>query len=302
MFPDVNEIELSAVLIINKICKYTFDAINSILNQTYKNFELIIIDSSNDTNFYIWLKQYVKTNIKIIYLKDSSGKSTANHIKEAFSIANGKYVVINSIYDISDKFRYEKQIEYIKRNKNIAILGTFVEFKKSLMRKNLFINKIYKQEDLEFWLNFFNPIYFPSILINNKLLKENDIIIQSSLPYSYDYYLLYEVISRKLKVEKIPEYLVKSNLRIKEISNCTKANKLTQLANNEIKYGLLKRFFENNDVLYQIINLFEEYPIGKYNDKRVRSGLKLMMEANKKLNLFQSEIIENILTHPILPH
>lgn len=97
--------------------KYIEETINSVLNQTYKNWEMIIVeDCSNDNTFRLIQDSSRKdSRIKIYQNKKNSGVSFTRN--KAIDMAQGKYIAFLDADDLWDKEKLEKQIEFMEKNK-----------------------------------------------------------------------------------------------------------------------------------------------------------------------------------------
>lgn len=96
--------------------KYIKDSIESVLNQTYSNLELIIVDDiSNDSSIKI-IKEFVKSDkrVKFYQLDEKGGASKARNL--AISKAKGKYVAFLDSDDLWKKEKLEKQINFMEEN------------------------------------------------------------------------------------------------------------------------------------------------------------------------------------------
>jgi len=102
--------------------KYICQSVESILSQTYANFEFIIInDGSTDKtvekiNFY--------KDSRIIFINHEDNKGIARRRNEAIFKANGKYACVHDGDDISLPNRLEKQCEFLENNNSIFCVGT----------------------------------------------------------------------------------------------------------------------------------------------------------------------------------
>jgi len=106
---------------------YLSEAIDSILNQSYSNFELIIIDDGSTDNSVDILEDYVKKDSRItIVSRENRGISVTRN--ELLLLAQGVYVAWMDSDDISFQSRLEKQVNYLKNNKNCVAVGCMTEF------------------------------------------------------------------------------------------------------------------------------------------------------------------------------
>lgn len=118
---------VSVVMPVYNAEKFLSEAIRSILNQTYRNFELIIVDDlSTDSSSKI-IKRFESqypNKIRVFSMKENlncGGDKCAN-----FGIlkAKGKYIARMDADDISDKTRLQKQVDFLEKNKKVSIVGS----------------------------------------------------------------------------------------------------------------------------------------------------------------------------------
>lgn len=102
--------------------KYICEAIDSILCQTYTDFEFIIInDCSTDRTEEIILSY---CDSRIVYLKNERNLGVAMSLNRGLEIARGEFIARMDADDISMPQRLEKQIDFMMRKSNVAVLGS----------------------------------------------------------------------------------------------------------------------------------------------------------------------------------
>ncbi len=103
--------------------KYLHQAINSILNQTFKDFEFLIInDGSTDGTAEI-LQSYNDFRIRIINNEKNIGLTKS--LNKGLKLAKGDYIARMDADDISLPERFERQVEFLNKNKKMGLVGTF---------------------------------------------------------------------------------------------------------------------------------------------------------------------------------
>ncbi len=105
--------------------KYIEAAINSILNQTFKDFTLLIVDDGSTDNTLNIIQQYTDDRIKLIQHSSNKGRPEARNT--ALDVADSEYFAWMDADDISLPYRLEKQINFLEENKNISICGTNIK-------------------------------------------------------------------------------------------------------------------------------------------------------------------------------
>ena len=104
------KIKVSVIIGVYNSEKYIEETIRSVLNQTYKNFELIVIDDgSTDKSFEIVAKLAEKDK-RIKFLKNDRNLGVSATRNRLIDIAKGEYVAIMDSDDISLPERLEKQV------------------------------------------------------------------------------------------------------------------------------------------------------------------------------------------------
>ena len=116
--------KISVVLPVYNAEAYVGKAIESILHQTYADFELIIInDGSTDQSLEI-VQSYTDSRIKIV---SRENKGLISSLNEGFALARGKYVARMDADDIALPQRFEKQVALLDVMPSVALCGTWVD-------------------------------------------------------------------------------------------------------------------------------------------------------------------------------
>lgn len=119
---------VSVILPVYNGQEYIEEAVNSVLEQTYKDFELLCIydNGTNDKSPEILKKIASYDNrVKVFNIKEKRGLVEA--LNYGISISQGEYIARMDADDICMKNRLEKQIEYMDEQRNIDILGTYID-------------------------------------------------------------------------------------------------------------------------------------------------------------------------------
>lgn len=183
--------------------KYLCEAIESILNQTFKDFEFLIInDGSTDKTGKI-LESYEDSRIRIINNKENIGLTKS--LNKGLKLAKGKYIARMDADDISLPKRFEKQVKFMDKNSEIAVCGTWLK----LIGNN--IGDIWKvpsdSETLRSLMLFYPALYHPTTFIRKALLEKYNLRYDESFICSQDYDL-WARMAEKLKISNLKEVLL----------------------------------------------------------------------------------------------
>lgn len=198
------------------------DSLESILNQTYKNFEFLIVnDASTDTSSEI-LQRYEKKDKRIRIIDNKINKGIPYTRNIGLIEAKGKYIAIMDSDDIALPNRIEKQVLFMGNNLEIDVVGTdYAILGRKFKRKVR--NRCTTPEEIKIKFLFNCAIHNPTAMLRKETLDTN------KLKYNLDFFVAqdYDLFARLSKIGKIailPEVLYKyrighSNITKKSLSS-----------------------------------------------------------------------------------
>lgn len=202
--------KVSVIMPVYNTEKYVAEAIESILNQTFKDFEFIIIDDCSTDWSYQICKEYAKKDKRIRLFRNDKNMGVVKTRNLLFKKVSpeSKYIAIIDSDDVAKKDRLEKQVKFMEDNPDYAIIGsnleiinenwetigyrkypeTFNEVKKIILKKSplaqpsalirkTYLKKVWdynekfeRAQDYELWVRFFSK-WFKLWNIQEALLK-----------------------------------------------------------------------------------------------------------------------------------
>lgn len=159
-------------------------AMESILNQTYKNIEFLIIDDGSTDNSMAIIKSYQDERIKLI--ENTKNQGLIYSLNTGLEMASGKYIARMDADDISHRERIQKQCAYMENHINIGILGTFIQKENKF---KLYANPKLNSNELKARILFNNIFNHPTIMFRNSFLKEKNISYNQERKHAEDYNL-----------------------------------------------------------------------------------------------------------------
>lgn len=205
-----NQVSISIVMPAYNASRYIGEAIDSVLAQTYKDFELVIVNDGSTDNTVDIINSYRDPRIRLIHNPKNMGivATLNNGIKEA----RAKYIARLDADDVAMPQRLELQLNYLKAHPDVELLGswgkTFVEDTNDC--KDLIINN----NDLAFNLLFFNPIIHSSVVFKKATIMREGMYRQN---YAEDFDLWSRML-HKYKMHILEESLV--FYRLTDVSLC----------------------------------------------------------------------------------
>ena len=227
--------KISVVMSVYNGEKWLNEAIDSILNQTFKDFEFIIInDGSNDRTYEI-LNSYNDKRLRIINHKSNRGLIT--RLNEGLDQSNGKYVARMDADDISLPERFKIQIDFLESNPDIGICGTSLNVFYSSSKKDNWMPPT-DHDSIMCKMLFVNVIYHPTVMMRSSLLNEYSLQYDKNMKHVEDYDFWVRC-GEKFKLTNINNVLVKRRMHNNRIGIIYK--KLQLEGSNQIRINQLKK-------------------------------------------------------------
>ncbi|MFA5856885.1 MAG: glycosyltransferase family 2 protein [Candidatus Pacearchaeota archaeon] len=198
--------------------KYLVEAIDSILNQTFKDFEFIIInDGSTDKTLDI-INKYISKDKRIILINNLSNQGIIKSLNLGLKISKGKYIARMDADDISIKDRLEIQYKYLEKNPNIFLLGSGAIDIDESGNKLRFFHPLTSFDLIKSNLPIENCFYHPTIMFRNN----KEIFYKEKMLHCEDYDLYLRLLSQNYILMNIPNILLKHRLYSSSISSLNK--------------------------------------------------------------------------------
>ncbi len=184
--------------------KYLKMAIDSILNQTYKNFELLIInDGSTDKSESI-ISKY--SDERIFYVKNEKNLGLVTTLNKGLALAKGDYIARMDCDDISMPMRFEKQVRFMDENDEVGVCGTWIKFFGE--GPGIVVKNPVSHREIECKLLFSNPMAHPTVMLRKSFFDRFNLTYSSNYQLAEDFELWHRCV-KLFKFHNIPEVLLR---------------------------------------------------------------------------------------------
>jgi len=182
--------------------KYLREAMDSVLAQTFPDFEFLIInDGSTDDSAKI-IKSYDDKRIRLIDNRNNLGLAEVCNL--GMSLASGEYVARMDCDDISVKTRLEKQLAFMDAHGEVGICGAWIKMFGAARQTNRYFTA---DQELKARLLFNTCFAHPSVIIRKKIFMEAGLKFKKEFDPGDDYYLWTEA-AEITKFANLPEILL----------------------------------------------------------------------------------------------
>ncbi|WP_221399885.1 glycosyltransferase family 2 protein [Clostridium perfringens] len=164
---DKGKVSVSIVMGIYNCEKTLKYAIDSIINQSYLNWELIMCDDCSTDSTYEIALDYTKKYKNIYLIKNKSNKGLAYTLNKCIEKAKGEYIARQDADDISLENRIEIEIDELRRDKSIDFIGTSISLFDS---ENIWGQRIMKKYPNKYDLVKGSQFVHPTVIIRKDVI------------------------------------------------------------------------------------------------------------------------------------
>lgn len=264
-------------------------AIESILDQTYKNFEFIIIDDGSLDGSVEVVKLF--NDARVILISNVHNVGLTKCLNDGLAIARGKYIVRMDADDISVPERIEKQVAFMEANPEVGICGTGIR-----IFGDIDTVKVHPERHDEICVKmiYANPIAHPTVVIRRKYLRDHKLEYNANLATSQDYDLWYRS-SKLFRLANLPAPLLYYRAHSGQISSERAMSQ--QRDSNQIRYNILRDLGLtcNEDTIADYHRLFEELPLDERHALRVKNLIFSVLGANRRTGIFNHALLRKLI-------
>jgi len=258
---------ISVLMCVYNAEKHVNDTIVSILNQTYINFEYIIINDCSTDSTLSLIKKMSDSDSRIRLINNPMNVGLTKSLNFGIYEAKGKYIARMDVDDISTKNRFEVQIKFLEENPDIAVCGSHV-----ITEKTGYNDKYipYTPEDIKATLFFMNALTHPSVMMKSSVIIEENNFYNEKYKFAQDYELWCRL-SKNHKIVNLKEDLLEYRW-------------------HESNVSILKRMEQMNNHFYVKIQMLEDLLERDISEKEKEMHAILTGYSNPEKNIKLNQI------------
>lgn len=277
--------------------------IDSVLNQTFSDFELLIADDCSPDNTRDIIKGYTDNRIRRVFFEENQG--TVNSLNTLLNMAQGEYVAILGSDDIWLNDKLEKQLEVLENHKDLAACFTYAEIidknSEAITKSDVFPLSIFEYDNFErakMLCDFFvggNRLCHSSALIRTSAHKDigeylpqlrqlHDFDLWVRLLIKYPIYILKEKLVKYrfvINTNNVSQASDTNNIRLYNEAKFVIANMFNSISDDDFIKGF-NEFFVKKDASSPVQLKCEKFFIlwnkGLWNSSCKTLGLDFLME------------------------
>ena len=168
----MNKPHISVVMSVYDGVRYLHQAVESILAQTFTDFELILIDDGSKDDTCSILEEYKQLDPRVIVRRFEENRGLTVRLNDGIRIAQGEYIARMDADDISLPQRFERQVEYMDQNPQVGIVGSQMNVFDDRAGLNGKFNVPCAHNQIAWALLFGRSFAHPSIMIRRVLFEK----------------------------------------------------------------------------------------------------------------------------------
>ena len=277
--------------------KYLKEAIESILNQTFQDFEIIVIDDNSVDNTIEILKSFNNPKIKIL---NGPCKGLVSALNLGLESARGEYIARMDSDDVSLPDRFEKQVKFLDEHQDCILCSGLIQFFDDNGLGNI-EGRDMNYDETKIELLFATPVFHPTVMFRNKNFKEQNLRYNEEFKACEDFELWTRV-SKNYNIKILPEVLL--NYRK---DNTNKATNVSADLIRNTHSKIVQNSFEyyGIDLPIDCCKIIDPYNYSIKMNKlknifyylQIIHAFKVLIKINKNKNFFNEEILIIVLNN-----
>ncbi len=267
--------------------KYIKEAIESILAQTFEDFEWIVIDDASTDQTAEILHRYAEKDARIKIFKNETNKKLAASLNKGVALAAGEYIVRMDADDICLENRLEKQYDFMRQNPKIDLSYCNFFAMEGQRLTPLRLGRRQDAESVAAMFLFFDPVLHPGVIAKSGVMKQYRYDLACTCTEDID--LWTRMLQDGVRIAGQRDFLMLYRIHAASISASTKEKQLTEVAKIEKRFFKAMLFEPTQEELAFYMNHI--YFQDACDLKRLYRFYRKMMRANRAKRTFSKRHI-----------
>ncbi|MDT8394529.1 MAG: glycosyltransferase family 2 protein [Bacteroidales bacterium] len=288
----INPCAVSVLMPVYNGEKYLTEAIESVLKQTYIDFEFLAINDGSTDGTEAIIREYARKDSRVRYIANEKNLGLVEALNRGLAIAGGKYIARMDADDVCHPERFEKQVNFLETHPEVTVCGTSY---KCFGAKDTTHMLPVEHEAIKASLIFGSVICHPSVFFRNSYLRKEKLrYLQETFPA--EDYKIWVMAAKSGRLHNIPEVLLYYREHPAQIS--TVNDRWQKAQTDKIRLEMLDWLytgFSDKNKQYHL----EKFVPGKIEIKAdlkdYRLWIERLMAANQQTGNFSEKALKHML-------
>lgn len=260
--------------------KYLEQALDSIINQSYQNIEILLVDDGSTDNSENIYKRYQQQESRLKIHKNLTNIGLINTLNHAINLAEGDYIARMDADDISELNRIEKQVNFLQNNPDISILGTgAIPIDKNGNKQDIKEEVYLHSTTIQFSALFTQPLFHGSIIAKSSVLKSNTYSLDYK--HSEDFELWLRILSLGHQIANLPDALYLYRNNPDGVSNNNTL--LQEQSHNKASKQYIEKLL-NRELSTQVVSILNNRPESIVTHEQFKHSITILNEIKQLAN------------------
>jgi glycosyltransferase involved in cell wall biosynthesis len=269
---------------------YVKKAIDSVLNQSYKNIEIIVLDDCSTDKSYLIVSNFMQLDVRIKLFKNPQNFGISKTRNIGLRYCSGKYIALLDSDDFYEIDKIEKQVNFLESNLDYAAVSSWMQLFDDKCRLEI-VKYRTDIEEIKAIIPFYSPVSHPASMFRSEVLKQ--LGYRENFIVAEDYDLWFRIL-QNYSIGVIP--LVLYQYRIHEKQSTHPDNfEIECLSNKLIASNILEFFAIPNSS--QVVDFHVRYCMHSNNIETkevfIKWDMHLRMFLNKNKHFFKDEVFKD---------
>ena len=268
---------------------YIEESLQSILNQTLADFELIIYDDCSSDHTVEKIRAFQDPRVRLICNEENCGLT--KNLNKGLRIAKGKYIARMDGDDISEQTRFERQVAFLEEHPAVYLISCHAQ---NFGESDL-VNRIQGSSEVLRCRMLIRPVFaHPGFMMRRELIEEG-FFYDETFRTAQDYEFAVRV-ARAHEIGMVPEILLHYRVHKKQISNTANGNQATnadRVRQKQLEQLKITLSGEEQQVYHDWV--YERKPENFEEFLEASVLLQKLATANEKAGVYDSKVLERTL-------
>lgn len=290
--------KISVIMPVYNCESYIRESVESILGQSFTDFEFIIIDDASTDRTVEIIKEYDNSRIKLIIKPTNTGYTDS--LNMAIKLAKGRYIARMDGDDVSLAHRLAVQYNFLENNKDVLVVGSHYK----IIGTDNIVRSPVSYEEVKITAIMHVPVAHPTVLIRMEVFSKLGYFYNKEYEPAEDYDLWCRILENG-KIENLDEVLLEyrhhdqqeSRIKVDKILKVDVNTRLSQVEK------LISFSGKPYDILFAIDVLTKKLPqMNKPTLLRIRCLLNDLYEANRIKKVYSQKLLFDYLRERWMHH
>ncbi len=283
---------LTVLLPVHNSAEFLAEAIESILSQTFRDFELLLIDDASEDNSIDVIRSFSDSRIRLV--KNPSRMELPGTLNSGLALARGRYIARMDADDVSLPPRLARQVAFLDEHPDIGIVGSWVQ---TIGQTGGQIWRLPGEDaDIRCSLLFRNALAHPTVMIRKAALIEAGLTYDPALTRAQDYDL-WARCSGRVAMANVPQVLLHYRVHSNQATRCQQADSLAAAA--RVRLGLIRQLGRIPHA--REVEIHEALSLGQLppDEAFIRDAdawLRKLYSANQQTGIYPVNALSRVLT------